>query len=886
MWNMSKPRLYLLIRTEGCFPCVGMVTQIQFQWLYGDVICAITIGIIVIPQSMAYAQMAGFPPQYGLYSSVIGCFVYPLIGTSKDISIGTTAINSLLVGQIMAILVTTPEFQNGTWTIPYITSNLTLICGIICLAVSFLRLGILFDFICQPAIAGFMAGSAVTIVVNQLHKILGIHDVKTTEPTYLIFGNTLKHLPETQWDAALGVPGLLFLYAVKYGAKMLVRRYPKYSKQLTFISLCRNIILIVLATLFSFLINHFGNYTESPFKLTGNVPAGFQNMGVPTFDTSMLSQILPNLVGVVVLQIMEHCSIATSLGKVTDYKINVNQEISSIGLSNIFGSFFGAYPMTGSFCRSALMSKSGCRTPLTNLLVGAIVILTMYCFTPALLYIPEAAIGAIVCHAVTDLITGPKVWVKFWNTNPSELVIFAAAYLIALFTRIDISVYVPVAISIVVQLYRMSRPKYAFLGRLDLKMDDTNDRQQTLPLSNTRKDGGDDDEKQKHVPPMNLTTPQTMFFPLADPVLQGRVRPIAPGIVCFQPREDLVFENVNYLYAKLMDEVKKQTRRGIPLSDDVGRRPWNDAGGAGEMKGMEKPLLSSIIFDLSGVHVMDYTAMEALVELSRMVDRYCGSPIPWYIVVGSSEMVRHVLLYAGFGRQQRKKVPRGIFTFHNDIKKKKHNNKSSNHKAITTVKTSMPPTTSGKQECPHMHDLENNDKKEYIATMTIEDVTDRRLHHQQQQQQQQQQQPAAAAATTTVTSPNTPSATHDSPAPFLPEEDFEKAKSFSTVSSDQFDEYPPWCYCQDDDDDDDDDYDDNGHDHGVNGMRDINNITELSGPIACIRDRYPYFFLSLHDAVHAALCNADSSSSQHTLPPMTSDIKQNESVTIEMASHQ
>lgn len=138
----------------------------------------------------------------------------------------------------------------------------------------------------------------------------------------------MKHLPQTQWDAALGITGLIFLYGAKYGAKMLIRRYPKYSKQLNFFSLCRNIIVIVLATLLSFLINHFGHFTASPFKILGEVPAGFQNMGVPKFDPSLLSQILPNLVGVVVLQIMEHCSIATSLGKVADYKSKSEKKIA------------------------------------------------------------------------------------------------------------------------------------------------------------------------------------------------------------------------------------------------------------------------------------------------------------------------------------------------------------------------------------------------------------------------------------------------------------------------------------------------------------------------------------------------------------------------------
>ncbi|KAI8098509.1 sulfate transporter family-domain-containing protein [Halteromyces radiatus] len=728
---------------KDTFPVLRWLPKYNRQWFYGDLICAITVGIIVIPQSMAYAKMAGLPPQFGLYSSVIGVFIYPWIGTSKDISIGTSAINSLLVGQITLILTSSPEFQSGAWTISHITSNLTLVSGLICLVVGILRLGILFDFICQPAIAGFMAGSGLTIVINQLNKIFGIPNINTTQPTYLIFGNTLKNLPHSHWDVALGLPALVFLYGVRYFTTKFIHQYPKYSKYFFFLNISRNIIVVVFSTLLSFLINHFGHFTSSPFKILGVVPAGFQNMGVPTVDSSLLSKVLPNLVGVVVLQIMEHCSIATSLGKITDYKIQVNQEITSIGIANVFGSFFSAYPMTGAFSRTAVMSKSGCRTPLTNVFVGTIVVLTIYFFTPALQYIPDAAVGAIVCHAVTDLITGPKVWVKFWNTHPSELLIFASAYVISLFTTIDISVYVPVAISIVVQLYRVARPKYAFLGRVDLADQDY--------LNDNKSDTNEND------------LDKSMFFSFSDTNFRGWIRPIDPSIVCFQPRENLVFENTNYLFGKLLDQIKLQTRRGKLLSNAAGARPWNDPVDADQTE--ERPVLSSIIFDVSGVHTMDYTAMESLVELSRMVDHYSNRPIPWFIVVGSSDSVRHSLLYAGFGRQQRKKIVNGIFTFHNDIKKK-HNN--SNH---------------------------NNNKKEKNKD--------------------------------------------------------QMTKSSSLPCGKPNYVLPSWCHCQsDDEDDDDDDDDDDERDDASNRY---NDQQPVGTNIRVIRDRYPYFYLSLHEAAYAAL---------------------------------
>jgi sodium-independent sulfate anion transporter 11 len=178
---------------------------------------------------------------------------------------------------------------------------------------------------------------------------MGIPNIKTTEAPYLIFGKTLQNLPNTHWDAALGLSAVVFLYTVRYSTQKLARTYPKYAKYLNFLNISRNIIVIVLATFLSFLINHFGHFETSPFKILGQVPAGFQNMGVPHLDSSLLSLILPNMVGVVVLQVMEHCSIATSLGKMADYK----SKCSSSRMRRDWG-----MKLTLSFCFSSSESRN------------------------------------------------------------------------------------------------------------------------------------------------------------------------------------------------------------------------------------------------------------------------------------------------------------------------------------------------------------------------------------------------------------------------------------------------------------------------------------------------------------------------------------------------
>ncbi|KAI8365198.1 sulfate transporter family-domain-containing protein [Radiomyces spectabilis] len=760
--------------SKELFPITEWLPKYNLKWLSSDLVCAITVGTIVVPQSMAYAKIANLPPEFGLYSSFVGVMIYPFLGTSKDISIGTTAIMSLLVGQIVASITTMPQFLSGAWTYNDIAVTLALFAGLISLVVGILRLGILFRFICQPAIAGFMAGSGLTIIINQFNKIFGIPNIKTTEAPYLVFGKTLINLHHTHIDAVFGLLSLVWLYGIRYIATKMMTRYPRYANVWFYINITRNIVVIVVTTLISYLINHFAHYTQSPFKILGPIASGFQHMGVPDVDTSLLSHLMKDMPGIIVLLVMEHGAIATSLGKVSDYKVEMNQEIIAIGLTNVFASFFGAYPSTGAFSRSAVMSKSGARTPFANFFVGIIVILALYAFTPAFQYIPDASLAAVIAHAVTDLISGPSVWLKFWKLHPSELLIFAAAYIIALLTRIDISVYVPVGLSLIIQLYRVARPDYAVLGRLDL--------QQPLNYPQEKVSVTDDLDRLE----------QAVFYSTTHPTLGQYVRPIGRGIVCFQPRENLVFQNADYITEKLVDEIKATTRRGKPLADKVGDRPWNDARQSKKGES-EKPLLRSVILDLSGVHQIDYTGIEGLIDAAKMAERYSGQSVRWYIVVGSSLAVRKALLFAGFGRQRRQTLPNGFFVSDLD-QRRNHSDPARGHRVTDDV------CTKTREDAGNNEDINATKPEEHVVV--IENVA---KEYDRQDLTQLSDDPS-----------NSPRSGNDSTA--------NKHASVSTDGSSD------WCYC------------DEKPPQPADG--DI---------IGAVRDRYPFFFRTLHEAARAAL---------------------------------
>lgn len=201
--------------------------------------------------------------------------------------------------------------------------TLSLFSGFIVLAIGLFRLGAIYQFICQPAIAGFMAGSGLTIVINQFNKIFGVPNINTSEAPYLVFGKTLINLHHSTVDAAFGVSALIYLYGVKYLSQYLMRKYPQHNRLVFFFNTSRSIIVLVFGTLLCFMINHFAHFTKSPITIIGDVPAGFNHMAVPTIKTDILGFFGSDLPGIVVLLVMEHGAISTSLGKTQDYKGNI-----------------------------------------------------------------------------------------------------------------------------------------------------------------------------------------------------------------------------------------------------------------------------------------------------------------------------------------------------------------------------------------------------------------------------------------------------------------------------------------------------------------------------------------------------------------------------------
>ncbi|EPQ58456.1 sulfate permease [Gloeophyllum trabeum ATCC 11539] len=625
----QDPKQDLINYLTSLFPILGWITRYNLGWLTGDVIAGLTVGMVLVPQSMSYAQIATLPAEYGLYSSFVGVLIYCFFATSKDVSIGPVAVMSLTVSQIIAHV---DKAHPGQWEGPQIATTVAFICGFIVLAIGLLRLGWIVEFIPAPAVSGFMTGSAINIVAGQVPGLMGISGFNTRGATYQVIINTLKGLPRTKMDAAFGLTGLTCLYLVRGVCDYLGKRFPHRARLFFFISVFRNAFVLVVLTIASWLYcRHRLVKGKYPIKILQNVPRGFQHLGQPHIDPELVGALGAELPVATIILLLEHIAISKSFGRVNNYKINPNQELIAIGVTNTIGTLFGAYPATGSFSRSALKSKSGVRTPAAGLITAVVVIVALYGLTPAFFWIPTAGLSAVVIHAVADLVASPAQVYSYWRVSPVEFVIWLAAVLVTVFSTIENGIYTSIAASFALLLVRIARPRGHFLGKVTLRSE----------ASEKSRDSRD-----VYVP---LQPPSGVMNP------HLKVDPPAPGVIVYRFEESYLYPNSSLINSAIVDYVKEHTRRGknmgaVKLSD----RPWNDPGpGRGKTAEPEddssKPLLHAIVLDFSGVSHIDTTGVQALIDTRNEVERWADRQVEFHFATILSPWIRRALVAGGFG---------------------------------------------------------------------------------------------------------------------------------------------------------------------------------------------------------------------------------------------
>ncbi|XP_063054679.1 sodium-independent sulfate anion transporter [Engraulis encrasicolus] len=449
----------LSVRTlHRWIPILSWLPKYNFQWLLMDVLAGITVALTTVPQALAYAEVAGLPVQYGLYSAFMGCFIYCVLGTSKDVTLGPTAIMSLLCSY----------YIGGD---PVYAVLLTFLCGVIQAAMALFRLGFLLELISYPVIKGFTSAAAVTIGFGQIKNILGLTNIP--RQFFLEVFYTFQKIPETRLgDVLLGVCCLLLLNVFFWMKKTLP---PLTEAQPTCVRMThrlvwgaatvRNALVVVGATLMAFSLEVSGHHV---FTLTGKT-----STGLPPFTPPPFSEITPNgtvttfqdmvldlgggLAIIPLMGLLESLAIAKAFGNENNYRIDPNQELFAIGITNIMGSFVSAYPVTGSFGRTAVNSQTGVCTPAGGIITGVLVLLSLAYVMPVFHYIPKASLAAVIICAVAPLFDY-KHAIQLWKVKKVDLLAFLLTFLLCLW-EIQYGIVGGALLSGAVLLYHQARPR-------------------------------------------------------------------------------------------------------------------------------------------------------------------------------------------------------------------------------------------------------------------------------------------------------------------------------------------------------------------------------------------------------------------------------------------
>ncbi|XP_058673164.1 sodium-independent sulfate anion transporter [Ammospiza caudacuta] len=437
-------------------PVLRWLPRYSRAWLPLDVLAGLAVGLTAVPQALAYAELAGLPLQYGLYSSFTGCFVYCLLGTAKDVTLGPTAIMSLLVSSY--------AFQQPAYAV-----LLAFLSGCIQLAMGLLRLGFLLDFISCPVIKGFTSAASITISFNQVKNILGLQGIP--RQFFLQLYETLRRIGETRaGDALLGLSCLAALAGLRAMKSHLPQAVPtaplavRISHLIVWIcATARNALVVLFAGLVAYSFQVMGC---QPFRLTGSIPQGLPPFRPPPFSLavpngtipfpSMLQDMGVGLAVVPLMGLLESVAIAKAFASQNGYRIDPNQELLALGVANVLGSFVSSYPITGSFGRTAVNAQSGVCTPAGGLVTGALVLLSLAYLTSLFYYIPKAALAAVIISAVVPMFDAGIFW-RLWRVQRLDLVPLCVTFLLC-FWEVQYGIVAGVLVSGLLLLHSIARP--------------------------------------------------------------------------------------------------------------------------------------------------------------------------------------------------------------------------------------------------------------------------------------------------------------------------------------------------------------------------------------------------------------------------------------------
>ncbi|KAI4870508.1 sulfate transporter 4.1 [Hypoxylon rubiginosum] len=620
----SASKQYLLDK----LPIIQWLPRYSPSWLIQDFMAGLTIGVLLIPQGLAYAKIATIPIENGLYSCWVPAAVMVFMGTSKDLSTGPTSILGLLTAEIIRDL-------KNEYTPTDISSAVAMMVGIWSLLIGLLGLGFLLDYVSIPVLTGFISATAFVIGMGQVDSLVGLDDVP--DGAFNQLANILRRLPH--WDGptcGIGfgtVVVLLILQKIgqKWGNKHFAIRYMSSS---------RAIIVMVIFTLISYLVNK--DRDEYLWSISEVSTHGIQTPKAP--GAVLLSKVIARSIAPLVACTLEHQAVGKAFARRNHYSIDQTQEFNYLGVTNIVNSFFGVMPVGGAISRTAVNSECHVRSPLNGAVTAGFIILTLYVFSPALYWLPSSTLAAIIIMAVIHLF-GPLslIW-RYWRISLADFIACMVAFWVTIFVSAEIGIGAAAGWSVAWTLLRS-----AFVTPT-IHASRTADASGTLqPLARV------------FSTTTTLTTTQTQQQPPQQTQNTGSMTENAGGpaipddTVVIRFGDSLFFPNANRNKVEALEAVQLvYPSVQSPRYGAEAERSWSVAAErrlerlrAARGIVMRQMPLAVVVWDFGTVPFVDATGITALAELKDDVRRQLGLGVQ-VRVVGMAPAVRRRFARAGW----------------------------------------------------------------------------------------------------------------------------------------------------------------------------------------------------------------------------------------------
>ena len=418
-----------------------------------DMTAAVIVTVMLIPQSLAYAMLAGLPPEVGLYASILPLIAYAVFGTSRALAVGPVAVISLMTASTIGAA-QLPEGVNALMA----AVTLAVMSGLMLLAMGIFRLGFLASFLSHPVISGFITASGILIALGQVRHILGLQ-IPSGNAVQTAIAIVRSVADSNLSTVLIGIGSLIFLFWVRMSMGSLLVRLGMARVWASFLTKAGPVLVVIVTT---WLVWQF-DLAAVGVRIVGDVPVGFPGLSIPSFDPELVVQFLVPALLISVIGFVESVSVAQTLAAKRRQRIVPDQELIALGASNIAAGFSGGYPVTGGFARSVVNFDAGAQTPAAGLITAIAIGAATFFLTPLLYFLPHATLAATIIVAVLSLVDIAAIR-RVWVYSKRDFSAMMATIAVTLLFGVEPGVISGVLLSIILHLHHTSRPHIAVVG--------------------------------------------------------------------------------------------------------------------------------------------------------------------------------------------------------------------------------------------------------------------------------------------------------------------------------------------------------------------------------------------------------------------------------------